>query len=238
MLSASALGDESATIDLVSSGIRSGKMSDYALPLKRLGAMAEEGKPQAMRLLGRLAASQGNDAEALEWFRKATQESAQMDFEDAGEALVTEGQILQKSNRRDAEAAFRKAALEFDNPSAYLHLALLQKEDSPEREIYLLKAASSGVIEAAYQLGCAEVSKAKATGDNPPPSHGMAREWFQIAAADGHGPSMLSLAQISKDIGESHEGLQWLEKAKKVKGVREQALKMEEGWQDSLPTLG
>jgi TPR repeat protein len=206
-------------------------MSDYALPLKRLGVMAKEGKPQAMRLLGRVAASQGKDTEALEWFRKAAEGSAQLDFEDAGEALVCEGQILQRSNRRDAEAAFRKAALEFDNPSAYWHLSQLEDEGSSHREIYLLKAASSGIVEAAYELGSAALSKTKASGGNYlPPFHGMAREWFEIAATDGHGPSMLAIAQVCKASGEVDQGLKWLGKAKKLNGVREEALRIEEGW--------
>lgn len=234
MLSASALGDESATMDLVSSGMRSGKMNDFVLPLKRLGVMANEGKPPAMRLLGRVAASQGKETEALEWFRKAAEISSEQDFEGAGEALVSEGQILRRSNRREAEAAFRKAAVKFDNPSAYWHLAQLEDEGSSTREIYLMKAATSGIVEAAYQLGTAALSKAKASGGNSsPPSHGMAREWFQIAATDGHGPSMLALAQVCKASGEVDQGLEWLGKAKKLDGVREEALRIEEGWEAS-----
>jgi tetratricopeptide (TPR) repeat protein len=136
MLSASELGDESATIDLVSSGLRKGKLNLYAAPLKRLEILAKEGKPRSMTLLGRIAAARGEDREALKWFRTVFQETENLDIEEAGEALVCEGQILKKTNLKEAEATFRKAALELDNPSAYFNLSQLEEEGSAQQKVY------------------------------------------------------------------------------------------------------
>jgi TPR repeat protein len=232
MLTASELGDDEATIILVVAGIRSGNFRDYEKPLKKLGVMAKEGNPRAMTLSGRIAASQGGNKEALGWFRKATQGPTGLDFEEAGEALVCEGQLLMKDDTKAAQAVLRKAALELDDPSAYFYLAELEEKGSQSQAVYLMKAASSGIIEAAHELGSIELSKTtKASEGNSPPSYGIAREWFQLAAVGDYGPSMLQLAQICKESGEPDEGLKWLEKAKKREDVREQALQMRDSWE-------
>jgi TPR repeat protein len=166
----------------------------------------------------------------LEWFRTVLEESENLDTEEAGEALVCEGQILKKTNLKEAEAAFRKAALELDNPSAYFNLSQLEEEGSVQQKVYLLKAASSGISEAAHSLGSLELSKIKASDDSTSPDYGMAREWFQIAATDGFGPSMLIMARICKASGESDEGLEWLAKAKGLAEVKRQAMEMEDNW--------
>jgi TPR repeat protein len=223
MLSASELGDSAATIALLSSGMRSGNFRKYEKPLKRLGILAKEGNPRAMTLLGRTEASKGNATEALEWIRKATRGPAGLDFEEAGEALVYEGQLLMNRNREEAIKALRKAALELDEPSAYFYLAKLEKSGSPNQTVYFMKAASSGVTEASHQLGLIELSKAvKAADGNTPPDYGMAREWFQLAAADGYQPSMLSMCQICEDSGKTDEELEWRKKANKAKMLERQ----------------
>jgi TPR repeat protein len=237
MQSASELGDESATIDLVSSALRKGKLHLYAASLQQLEILAKEGKPRSMTLLGRVAAARGKDREALEWFRTVFKESGNLDPEEAGEALVCEGQILKKTNLKEAEAAFRKAALELDNPSAYFNLSQLEEEGSLQQKVYLLKAASSGISEAAHSLGSLELSKIKESDESSSPDYGMAREWFQIAAVDGFGPSMLSMARICKASGESEEGLEWLAKAKGSAEVQRQAMEMEDNWESQQNSI-
>jgi TPR repeat protein len=232
MLSASRLGNEEATINLVTSGIRSGNFRNHRHLLERLEIMAKEGNPRAMTLLGRISANQGRKREALAWFRKATQGLAGLDFEEAGEALVCEAQLVMDDNAKEAETLFRKAAFELDDPSAYYYLSELQ--ESPLNQVaYLMKAASSGIVEAAHKLGLMELSKTGRGADgNSPTSYGMAREWFQLAAAGKYGPSMLSLAQMCRECGELDEGLRWLNQAKKLEDVREQALKIESSWEE------
>ena len=232
MLSASKLGNQEATFRLIVSGIRSGNFKNYEQPLKRLQIMAKENNPTAMTLLGRILANQGKDREALELFHKATRGPAGLDFEGAGEALVCEGQLLMEQNAKEAETIFRKAAFELDDPSAYYYLSELQEESSLNQAVYLMKAASSGIVEAAHKLGSIELLKTKeSSASNSSPNHGMAREWFHLAAAGEYGPSMLSMAQICRECGELDEGLQWLNKAKKLEDVREQALEMEDKWE-------
>lgn len=233
MLTASELGDETATISLVTSGIRNGNFRSYEKPLKQIGIMAKEGNRRAMGILGRLALGKEKNSEALDWFQKATAGPQGLDFEDAGEILVYEGQLLMKTNVKEAEAVFRKAALELDDPSAYFYLSQLEEDGSPNEVVYLLKAASSGIIEAAHRLACIEYSKSMAPDGNSPPNYAMAREWFQLAGNGGYGPSMLQMAQLCRDSGESDEGLKWLQKAKKLEDVREQALEVEDSWEQA-----
>lgn len=214
MLSASEMGDSEATIALIAAGIRSGSFRVSEKPLKRLEILAKEGNPRAMTLLGRTVATKGKTAEALEWFRKATRGPAGLDFEEAGEALVYEGELLMKSHRKEAIAVLRKAALELDDPSAYFYLAELEKSGSPNQIVYFMKAASSGITEAAHELGLIEVAKAVESADgNTPPHYEMAREWFQLAAADNYRPSMISMSKICRDNGEAEEARKWLNKA-------------------------
>jgi TPR repeat protein len=231
MLSASELGEESATFYIISSALRTGVLKDYASPLKRLGTLAKAGNPRAMALLGKFLLTQNKENEALDWIRRATRGPAGLDFEDASEALVSEGQILKsRGDVEGAQAAFRTAALELDNPTAYFYLSQLEERNSRQQEVYLLKAASSGILEAWHNLGAIELARLRAASAGPVREFGMAKEWFQVAAADGFGPSMLNLAQICKAEGQAEEGMRWLEKAEKLPEVKEQALKMMDDW--------
>lgn len=231
MLTASELGDDVAAMALVSSGIKNGSLRDYEQPLRRLEIMAKEGNRRAMSMLGRIAAAGRRNSEALGWFQKATHGPSGLDFEEAREALVCEGQLLMKTNVKEAEAVFRKAAREFDDPSAYFYLSELEEKGSSNQVVYLLKAASSGIIEAAHELGSIEYSKSMVPIGDSPPNYAMAREWFELAATGEYGPSILKLAQICRDSGETDEGLKWLEKAKELGDVRKQALVMKDSWE-------
>jgi tetratricopeptide (TPR) repeat protein len=232
LLSASELGEESAILDLISYALRKGDFRGYEGPIKRLGLMAKlDGNPRAMTLLARLLYAQGENKEALNWVQKATRGASGVDFEEAGEALVNEGRLLQAlNNKEEAEFAFRKAAFELDDPSAYFYLSQLHRHDSSRQQVYLLKAASSGIVEAWHNLGSMELARLDSSKANSSSDYGMAREWFAIAAADGFGPSMINLAQICKAGGQLEEGLMWLEKAKELPEVREEALSMKSAW--------
>ncbi|KAI9048003.1 hypothetical protein LZ554_007801 [Drepanopeziza brunnea f. sp. 'monogermtubi'] len=235
MYAASAMGERSATFSIVSTALRSGRATDLKIraPLHQVGLLAKKEKdPQAMTLLGQVLFSQRADNEALDWFGKATSSGA-LDFDGAGEALVTKGRIL--LSRKDTEGAteaFKKAALELDDPTAYFYLSQLEDSNSQNQQVYLLKAATSGVLEAWHNLGVLELSKIDKRPKRPTSikDYDMAREWFQVAAADGYGLSMLNLASIYKAVGQRDEGLRWLEKAEGVVGVSEQARMMKIQW--------
>ena len=229
MLSSSALGDKSATFEIISAALRTGSLTEYSGPLERLCVLArKESDPRAMTLLGKVSYSQRGEREALEWFQKATRPpTGSIDFDGAGDALVNEGRILLGWKRKEeAKAAFEKAALELDDPSAYFHLSQLQKPDSPEQKVYLMKAAASGVSDAWHELGLSELATIAKRAEKPTKleDYGMAREWFEVAAADGFGLSMLNMSLMCKSVGKLEEGMIWLEKAAVIPEVREQAI--------------
>jgi len=236
MLAASELGEKAATFEIISFALRTGALHDYQAPLQRLGILAKkDNDPQAMTLLGKVLMAERREKEALAWFRKATQPpDGGLDFDGAGEALVNEGRILfQRKENEQAKAAFEKAALELDDPSAYFYLAQLQEPGSSNQQVYLLKAASSGVIEAWHNLGALELEKINKQEKKPNSlaDYGMAREWFQVAAADGFGLSMMNLATMCKAVGQMDEAFKWLEKAENADGVRDQARAVKVQWE-------
>jgi TPR repeat protein len=233
MVTASSLGEKSATYELIEAAIAKETLhlSEFAAPLKRLGLLAKQDQdPQAMALLGRVMLGLAKDEEALKWFRKATQSGH--DFDGAAQALVQEGRILLAQRDKDgAEKAFREAALKLDDPSGYFYLSQLQEKGSLQEEVYLMKAASSGIVEACHNVGSLELQKAKRKG--PMPDYRMAIEWFKVAAAGGFGPSILNLALICKIIGREEEGLKWLERAESMSGIREEAQRVRDQWKSS-----
>ncbi|KAH8803168.1 hypothetical protein F5884DRAFT_682254 [Xylogone sp. PMI_703] len=236
LLLASMLGDPSAVFTLVERGLKRNSLHGqvYSDALRRLDTLAKtEGDRRAMLILGKVLFAQDKDSEALDWFRKATRltyDSPEyfLDFEGAAEALVFEGEILSKQGDQvGAQAAFQKAAFKLDDPAAYYRLALLEESLSSKQKEYLMKAASSGVIEAYHQLGSLELEAIKKSADDPNPTsiseYGMAREWFQAGAAGGYGPSMLSMAHMCKMVGQKEDGLRWLEMAKAIPHFKAQA---------------
>lgn len=228
MLTASALGNNSSTFEIISSAIRLGKLHEYPAPLQRVGILAKKNNdPQAWTLLGQVYLARRANSEALDCFRKATRPpTGGLGFYGAGDALVNEGRILLGLNDKDgAKAAFEKAALELDDPSAYFYLSKHQEPGSKKEQVYLLKAASSGIAEAWHNLGARELEKQKGAPTKPAKveDFGMAYEWFQVAATDGFGLSMLNLALMCKSVGNIEEGLKWLAKAEDNVEVRDQA---------------
>ncbi|KAN0095253.1 HCP-like protein [Hyaloscypha variabilis] len=238
MLAASRMGEKAATFDIISEALRVGTLYEYRGPLERLGILAKkDNDPQAMTLLGKVLMAERRENEALDWFRRATQPPAGgLEFNGAGEALVSEGRILsQRNDKAGAKTAFEKAALELDDASAYFYLAQLQEPGSPNQQVYLLKAASSGVVEAWHNLGALELEKLKHQEKTPTSldDFGMAREWFQVAAAEGFGLSMLNMASIYKAVGQMDEALKWLEKAESTEGVATEAIALRKQWKAS-----
>ena len=240
--SASEMGEKTATFELIQSGIDTNQLHEYPAPLQRLGLLAKkENDVEAMALLGKVFFSQQKENEALEWLRKATRPpTGTLEFAGSGDALVYEGRILSKTGDIEgAEEAFKKAALELDEPSAYFYLSRLQEPGSSTQEVYLLKAASSGILEAWHNLGALELAKIE-KGEKKPTSladYGMAREWFQVAAADGFGLSMLNMALMCKAVGQDEVSLAWLDRAEENPDVREQARSLREQWAEQPSQL-
>lgn len=226
MYAASAMGEKSAAFSIVANAIRSGRTADPEIrgPLQQVKLLAnKENDPQAMTLLAQVLYSQRAESEALEWFTRATV-GGDLDFHGAGEALVAKGRILQSRGfTKGATDAFKQAALELEYPPAYFHLSQMEPAGSKDHEVYLLKAAMSGVLEACHNLGALELSKIEKRAETPTSikDYGMAWEWFQVAAADGFRLSMLNLALMYSVVGQEEEALRWEKRADEA-GVSQQ----------------
>lgn len=189
--------------------------------LSRLENLAKDGDQQAMTLLGKVLFQAKAEKEALLWLRKATHPpTGNLEFDGAGDALVTQGRILiSLGERTTAQVLFEMAAKELHDPEAYFHLSQMESEGSANQLGYLLKAASMGVTEACHNLGVIELNKIKS---KPPvdgnKEYGMAQEWFLIAAKDQYLPSIMNLAIIDKDNGRITEANEWLKKAEVLSG--------------------
>ncbi|KAG9237154.1 hypothetical protein BJ875DRAFT_370567 [Amylocarpus encephaloides] len=233
LVSAANLGEKSAIVELVLAGIKTGiNKPVFRGPLRWIRLLAEiENDPEAMMILGKVLLSQKKTQEALQWFQKSTQQSN--DFNGAGDAYVNQGVILSSMGRKpEAETTFRKAALELDHPEGYLHMSKLQAPGSSDQKVYLLKAASSGIIEACHNLGALELSEF-AKRDEKPKSildYGMAWEWTNIAATAGFGPSVLNLALMHKEVGNTDAALQLLAKAESDPAIKPEASKLKREW--------
>ncbi|KAI6715910.1 hypothetical protein JHW43_001568 [Diplocarpon mali] len=243
MHAASAMGDRSAIFSIISAALRYGKVDniDIKASLYQLELLAKNASdPQAMTLFGQVLYAQRRENEALEWLRKTyCYATGSLSFDGAGEALITEGRILlSMKDKEGAMKAFKKAALEMDEPLAYYYLSQSEEPGSEAQNAYLLKAAMSGVMEASYDLGVLELAKIE-QGSKRPKSlrdYGMANEWFQVAAADGFGLSMLKLASMNNTVGDRKKGLMWLRKAERVESVSEQAQLMKSRWSEKKQT--
>lgn len=167
MLAASAMGEKSATFGIVLNAISTGQLGKYSAQVKQLVDLAQNtNDSQAMAILGSALMASGQEKEALAYFQKATR--AGLEFDGAGEALVGEGRILINQGKKvAAKAALEKAALQLDDPAAYYYLSQLQEPGSTNQQVYLLKAATSGIIEASHNLGAFELEKIHKSGKKP-----------------------------------------------------------------------
>lgn len=231
MLTASALGDASATMLILKSALQRGTIHsrEHAPPMRHLlDLAASESNLQAMILLGKILGDQRENDEALKWFRKAAERGADAQNIDSGvisDALVYEGLLLQRErDRSGAKAVFQRAALELDNPLAYFHLAQLQDSGSSIEEGYLLKAAVSGVPEACHCLGMFYLNKRgeyAQQGSTWREQTALAKEWLRMSAEDGFMPSMVRLAGIHQEEGHLQDNKKWLERSKATSGTDE-----------------
>lgn len=238
-LTASSLGDPNATLNLLRPAHRTGKLqaSEYAKPMQHLRLLANEGHVRAMVLLGRIFLDSGKDNEALSLFNRAAESTPNGTTvlpADIAEGLIARGQILHKLGQvSEASSSFQTAALDYDHPAGYHFLAQLQASGSPTQEVYLLKAASSGIIEAAYELGAMyfqRVNLAKLDEDDGKRQLAMAKEWLYLGASGGHGESMLAMSALMKEEGRADESMRWLRAAKEVPEFRDKAEALIEGW--------
>jgi tetratricopeptide (TPR) repeat protein len=239
LFSASAIGEPTATIYLVDQGLRNKNLDSfkYNAPLAHLRTLAAPPRSniEAMVLLGRIYESLKDEDKALQLYGQAasTPPSAQGEVdtqlplpgEGVASALVHQGLILERhGNNSGAEAAFRKAALEHDDPTGYYHLARLEKPSSSTQETHFLKAASSGITAASTSLGQLHLERAKLepaeNKDQKAMQIKLAKEWLYLGATAGEGMSMLRLAEVFIEEGKIKSAQKWLEMAEKSPNIQ------------------
>ncbi|KAH8594983.1 hypothetical protein B0O99DRAFT_168479 [Bisporella sp. PMI_857] len=226
MFSAYRLGDTSTTYQLVEIALRSKAIQTAEMrgPIQELGRLAGSGDSRAAIVLGSVLLSQNKVQEALKILRAVT--SSDLDSvppETAGEAFYTMGEIyLTLKDKSRAIDCYQKSALDYNDPRAYHQLGILGSNDATIRRLRLSKAAQHGLIASWHSLGILELIEVKSRPGAPKKfrDFGMAREWFQVAAADKFGPSMLEMANMCFVVGDNESGEQWLDHAENLPDVR------------------
>jgi len=173
LFSASALHEPIATLQIVSKAFQDGALAkpELANPLQRLTTLAKIDKnASAMILLAQILESQGKIDKALAYYEQIANDEGKT----YGATAEVQGTVAQawlalgriRTSNEDstgAEAAWKKAALEYDEPTAYFYLARFRDPKSDDYLLYNLKAASSGVREAAHNLGDFYLRQSKQT---------------------------------------------------------------------------
>jgi tetratricopeptide (TPR) repeat protein len=159
--------------------------------------------PNAHTLAGLLHARKGDDIRAVGCLKKALQAGSGDRKEQTHSSsrvtlraplwqwevvcYRTLGQLYAKQGRRaEALAAFKIAALELDDLASILELARLLPRGEPIRREYLLKAAMSGMAEAA-SLYAGELRQLGETSNSEDAEHyqQQADEWARFAVSAG-----------------------------------------------------
>ncbi|MCJ1475273.1 hypothetical protein MMC13_003935 [Lambiella insularis] len=213
LLSASALEDEAATMILVNQAVETNRMShpDIAGPRAHLARLAQASHPAAVVLQAELLAAQGQTDKAL----RMCEDVVQADIDDYMGADVLGDSAKRKAwnaiaklrkekgDMAGAKLALEAAAFHHDDPWAYYYLAdNYRRPDDSQYLLFMLKAAASGIPNAAYKLGryylgLTRLSKKKLEQRNDPgfrealafgtkykeeEKRLLAAEWFSVAA--------------------------------------------------------
>ena len=167
-LAASRMQDEMATTALIDTALRYPYSTflakpEFRLPRLHLEMMAASESPAALCLHARvLELEGGNDRKALSMLENAVTTGGEKQEDEGlkailGEAWCAIARIQKKLGmEKQALEAMKTAALEYDQPSAYFALAKQSKQMGKEEgkhDEWLIKAAISGVAEAAFEVG-------------------------------------------------------------------------------------
>lgn len=164
LLAGSDLEDPAATLMLVKSALNRDSLislSGLSKPIKHLRRLADSGNAPALFLQALESELEGKLKVALEMYLQSTQvtnekgvgaELIDIRLADASRAISRVRKRL--GDNQGTKAALERAAFECEDALAYIHLANdFSDPNSPEHELYLSKAASSGILEAIEKLG-------------------------------------------------------------------------------------
>ncbi|KAF1997076.1 hypothetical protein P154DRAFT_579194 [Amniculicola lignicola CBS 123094] len=217
-------------------------LSDLRVCRQELEALSQTGDPDAMALLGQFLEREGRSQQAIDLYQKAISIIDPIfDFDEwhVQSAPRTPPWISlattflpskDAKSQEQAKEALKFGALEGDDPLAYYLLAShFTPKENPDWLTYMTKAAASGHIEAAYQVGNFYVEANNASTKapfikpallsnpglkkslswlaywKPLKAMNMAEEWFMLAAKRGHKPSMLEMADWAETSGDEQK---------------------------------
>ncbi len=164
-----------------------------------VGDQARAGNVAAMVNLGALLAEQGEDDQAMRWYRKAA---------GAGNtsAMVNLAALLAEQGEEDQAMRWYRKAASAGNTSAMVNLGALLAEQGEEDQAvqWYRKAASAGNVAAMVNL-------AALLGEQG--EEDQAVQWYRKAAGAGNTSAMVNLAALLAEQGEEDQAVQWYRKA-------------------------
>lgn len=273
IIAASYLHDPGATLLLITEAVRTSNLThpDIIGPRKHLEILVKRDKnPVAMRLLGEIREREGRTDDALSLYERAvdadsdTYTGVEAVESSIGEAWAKVCQLkLSMDDMEGAKATLEKAALQHDAPVAYYYLAIkFTAQDSANYKRYLMKAAASGMAEAAQRLGIYYHQEWKKDVYISPSNEGstqgeievrslypkedslvsteesgtnrlLASEWFSVAAEAGLPRSRISLAIILRSGNGVQKGMDWLNLEEFPADWADGVAKLKEIWWDT-----
>lgn len=233
LLAGSDVEDPAATLMLVKSALNRDSrisLSDFSKPTKHLRRLADSGNAPALFLQALENELEGKLKVALEMYLQSTQVANENGIEaelvdirlaDAWRAISRVRKRL--GDNQGTKAALERAAFECDDALAYLHLANdFSDPTSPEHELYLLRAASSGILEAIEKLGSYYNGKLQnklkdllSNSQIEWVEKSQAFEWLSLGASAGIPSSQIHFAALFKIIHRPNKALKWLAEASK-----------------------
>ncbi|KAL9631771.1 MAG: hypothetical protein Q9164_005712 [Protoblastenia rupestris] len=259
-LTASDLGDSLATLQLMTRAHKSNTLMIPSLANARehIKDLARRGNPAALFYHGVFLEDQNRVHDALNLYTQSIEarwehwrEIHSLDLYGGDIWIRISAAKNKLKNRAGAHEALRVAAVEYDDPKAYYHLArsFVQSYEMMYEE-YMLKAAASGNINAAHELGLYYFRQSKGsimTGLNkggtrkphasfkPLPAvvdktRELAQQWFAVAADAGVVSSMVHIAVLVRGPDFAVYGQDWLDKA--------QAADVQREWSNTIKMLG
>lgn len=175
MKAASQLKDPAATFLLCEGALRYHGGVVPVAQRQHLKEMVSEHKNcAAMYMQGQIYEAEKRDSVALEMYLRSL-DNAGDGYDGSKDFKITLGNVWmgiyrvkkRGKDKEGARVAIRKAALEYDDPTAYFLLAKeFTPESSSEYEEYMTKAAASGEMEAVDALGIYYFKQAQETGSS------------------------------------------------------------------------
>ena len=164
-----------------------------------VGDQARAGNVAAMVNLGALLGEQGEEDQAMQWYRKAG---------NAGNtsAMVSLGVLLRKQGKEDQAMQWYRKAADAGNTSAMVSLGALLAEQGEEDQAvqWYRKAADAGNVAAMVNLGALLAAQGE---------EDQAVQWYRKAADAGDAAAMVNLGALLRKQGEEDQAVQWYRKA-------------------------